>query len=217
MLNRELKRPALGALLLALVLVVASHAIPDWGWSLAYQLKWSLPEIIGWENYWQLIFLAFSACLVLHDPVAYGICLGEIRQNWRWVLLMCATPVLLTAIVYPRLPFKPFSGDSASAWLISPLAQDLLFFGYLYQRFEVHFPGAIHDKFPVKKCILVTAAYFALWHLPGLLSGLGWYLGFQLLYTFAGGCVMGLARQVTNSIIYITIAHMLVNWIAVNT
>ena len=210
-----LKREQIGFLFLATLLVFSSHALPEWTTALAGHYDWSILEWLGRNNFLALLRLLFSIILIANDPAGYGVKIGQVHQKWRWILLMCATPILFTAIVYPWLPNKPFSGGPRTIWLISPVAQDLLFAGYFYQRFSQHFPGTVYPRIAAKKTILLTAFYFALWHTPGIAYSTGGYIWFQLLYTFIGACAMGLLRQYCDSLIYIVLVHMAVNWIAV--
>ncbi|MEP3479116.1 MAG: CPBP family intramembrane glutamic endopeptidase [Fuerstiella sp.] len=216
MTKDELKRQPTGFLPLAMILVFSSHALPAWVRSMAQHFQWPLVKTIGAQNFEQIIFLVFSVALVCHDPRGYGLRLGDgMRKKWVWVLMICAIPIMLTAVVYPLLPSKPFSGGPISTWLISPLAQDLLFAGFLYRWFSIHFPGKLSQAIPMNRCVVLTAACFSLWHTPNIAFGIGPFIWFQLAYTFFGACLVGVIRQWTDSLLYITIVHMAVNCIAV--
>ncbi|MCA9188632.1 MAG: CPBP family intramembrane glutamic endopeptidase [Pirellulaceae bacterium] len=202
---------------LAIILVYASHAIPAY---LVYGNIFGshddiIEQAIGQFNWYQVISLIFSMLLVAHDPAGYGVRIGRARETWKRLVLLCAIPIVLTAIVYPRLESRPFHGAPAAIWLISPLAQDLLFAGYFFEKFRKLFPGHLSARLPFERCIFVTAFFFALWHTPGFAANLGWYIWFQLVYTFFGACLVGLIRQWTGSLLYITVVHMIVNYIAV--
>ena len=215
MTTGDLKRQQIGFLCLALVLVISMHALPAWLGAMAVHFKWQLVDVIGRANFEPLILLLFSIILVCHDPAGYGIRLGDgMRHKWPWVLLICVFPIVATAICYPLLPSKPFSGAPLSTWLICPPAEDLLFAGYLYHGFSVHFPGKVSERFPANRCIFFTAAYFSLAHVPNI-TWIGPFIWFQLVYTFFGACLVGVIRQWTGSMVYITIVHMAVNCIAV--
>ena len=87
-------------------------------------------------------------------------------------------------------------------WLISPAAQDLVFVGFLYGRFEKLFPTDVHARLPIRWALVITALYFAAWHLPNFGAMNPWYVLFQLVYVIFGCIVMGLSRQWTGSVIY---------------
>ncbi len=215
MVKDEIKRQPIGFLSLAFVLVFSTHALPAWLVGMAKYFQWPLVKALGTTNSEQLLFLVIALALIAHDPAGYGLRLGDdMRRKWLVVLGICVVPILLTAVVYPFLPTKPFSGGPIAVWLISPPAQDLFFAGFLYRWFSVHFPGAIANSFNANRYILLTAACFSIWHIPGIAYGIGSFIWFQLAYTFTGACLMGIIRQWTGSILYIMVVHMSVNCIA---
>ncbi len=209
------QRQPVGFLTLAIVLVFSSHALPAWLVGMAKYFEWPLVKTLGTVNSEQLLFLIFAIALVAHDPTGYGLRLGDnLRKKWPRLLGLCVTPIGITALVYPFLPSKPFSGGPIAIWLISPPAQDLFFAGYLYRWFSIHFPGTITESIKINRCILLTASCFSIWHIPGVAYGIGSFIWFQLAYTFLGACLMGIIRQWTGSIVYIMLVHVAVNFIA---
>ena len=133
-------KPAWPELLgLAFILTIAAHAVPE------YALEYSqfFPESVrrtifntwGFSNYFDCLCLIFGLILCLTTPRRSGLRIGTLRPHHWNVLVIVAVPIVLTAIIYPRLPVKPFANMSISMWLISPLAQDLIFSGYLYGLF----------------------------------------------------------------------------------
>jgi hypothetical protein len=50
------------------------------------------------------------------------------------VAVVCGLPVLATALFLPLLGDLPWNRLSSSIWTIQPLAQELVFFGFLYRR-----------------------------------------------------------------------------------
>jgi membrane protease YdiL (CAAX protease family) len=127
-------------------------------------------------------------------------------------------PPAIASIVIPRLPERPFAGQEIGAWLLSPLAEELLFTGFLFGQLIRHFPNPIRPWLRMPAAVLLTAAFFSLGH--------GWnlafskmsveYAVFQLGYTFVGGIVHALIRYWSGSIWYAVLVHMSVNWIAVH-
>lgn len=200
-------------LLLALVLVAAFHAVP--AWAFAFLPRRSLHEQLGqslYEVLWYGATLIVPLLLCLGAPYRSGLRPG-LWQDRKWrVFGICALPVVLTAIIYP-LTSQPFTGSSTGIWLISPAAQDLLFTGYLYGLFDAAFPGAL-GRVRVHRAVFVTAAFFALWHVPNFAGVHVSYVLFQLLYTFLGWAWILLARQLTGSVLPGVATHMAVNFIA---
>lgn len=159
----------------------------------------------------------FGLLLVLPTWRRNGLRLGRLRGNVGRVLLVCGGPVLITAIVYPNLPVRPFGGMPATMWLISPFARDSIFIGYLYGRLEQVFPGYVHPRIPAQRALFIGAVFFTLWHAPGLFSDHPGYVLFQLAYTSVGYVLTGLSRQWTGSFLYVTLCHSSINWIAWTT
>ena len=200
------------------VITLAYISFPSW----LLRFVWSfLPDDISFSsiNYWSewgsgLLEVAFGLLLVLSAPSRSGICIGHIRLHWKKVLLTCGLPVLLTGIVYPFLPYRPFAGQPIMIWLTSPLAQDLVFIGYLYGCFESVAPSYIHRRIRIRWALVLTAVFFSLHHFSGYACWPASFVSFQMLYTFLGLLLIGLSRQWTGSILYAVAAHTGVNLIA---
>lgn len=201
-------------LLLAVVLVAAFHAIPWWVFN--FLPRRAIYDQLGEHGYATLYdamtgVMPFLLCIGF--PLRSGLTLGRWQGNGLKVIGICVLPILLTAIIYP-LTSRPFSGGRIGSWLVSPLAQDLLFAGFLYGLLDGAFPGRVHRRCPVNWAVLVTAAFFALWHVPNFLDMPPAYVAFQLFYTSIGGAWMLLARQLTGSIVPGVVTHMACNFIA---
>lgn len=201
-------------LCLAIILTFAAHKFPEWVTLLSAGFVPGVVQVIGYGNYYWLWTFAFGVLLVVASPKRYGVRIGLIRPHIGKTAFVCILPVVLTAIVYPQLPVRPFSGAPVGSWLISPLAQDLVFIGYLYTKFDDLFPGFIHRRVPIRWALIITGFFFAAWHLPNFAGIPAGYVVFQLFYSFAGFVFIGLSRQWTGSIIYMTCVHMAVNLIA---
>jgi membrane protease YdiL (CAAX protease family) len=201
-------------LLLALALVAAFHAVPSWVF--AFLPRRQMYEALGEQGYGTLYDTATGVLpllLCLGAPLRCGFRLGVWKDRTLKVLGVCVLPVILTGIIYP-LTSRPFSGYPIGCWLVSPAAQDLLFTGYLYGLLDVAFPGPIHRRVRVNRAVLITAVFFALWHVPNFFGISTAYVCFQLLYTAIGGAWVLLARQMTGSILPGIATHMAVNFIA---
>lgn len=189
--------------------------IPRWrlfeqAWARDFAGLHSLP----WEWYVSIIMAGAALLLALSAPQRSGLRAGTIRRDWRRVLLVCGGALLATAVVYPQLPVRPWANASITMWTVSPVAQELLFFGYIYGRLNESFPGYVHDRVPVARALLLTAAFFALWHIPNFFSLPFAYFIFQLFYTGVLAIIPGLARQWTGSVLYGILTHAGVNFIA---
>jgi len=213
--NRVVDKPVspVEALALAVVLVVAFHAIPDWIIRIVAALG-HRPQLSmkGWANLYDGLSGIMPLILAAATPRRSGLRIGNWSGCTAKVIGICALPVVLTAVIYP-FTSQPFKGDRIGCWLISPAAQDLLFTGYLFGLFDRVFPRAAHPRIRIRSAILVTAAFFCLWHVPNFLGISAGYVAFQLVYTFIGGAWLLLARQLTGSLLPGLVTHMAVNLI----
>lgn len=167
----------------------------------------------AWRYAYDLAALVMPLILCLVTPKRSGLVLGNWRGHWRRTVGVCMVPVVATAIVYPYTS-QPFTGGTAGGWLISPLAQDLLFAGYIYGLIGKTFTGSIDRRGIINSAVVVTALLFSLWHTPNFSGIAPAYVTFQLLYTFAFYNLMLLPRRWTGSILPVVITHMAVNFLA---
>ncbi len=206
---------------LAFVITFAACAVPYWAWVLVYpnlpnEAQVFLGRTVGMENTIYLAELVFGLALAVPTWQRSGLRLGKWRGRGRGLVLVCILPALIAGALYALLPERPFHKSGVGMWLISPLAQDLVFMGYLYGRFEELFPEYLHPRLPLRWALVLASVFFALWHLPNMAHesiGVRFTL-FQMAYTFVGGCFVGLSRQWTGSMLYFTCSHMLINAIA---
>lgn len=212
----ESERGRFEALSLSAALTIVAMVLPDslemlslWRWLWSPHYAW-----LQFHRFADGVLILLGLVLVLPAPRASGLCIGDIRKHWKGVLLVVGGPVLLTAIVYPNLPNQPFHNVDLTIWLTSPVAQDLIFGGVIYRLIRPHFSTRVHRKLPFEWALPVGGLFFAGWHLQNFMSFSPGYVCFQLLYTWAAFTIVGLTRQWTGSLIYVTIAHMSGNFIA---
>lgn len=201
-------------LCLGAIITTAYIAIPRW----LVQMTWyQFPESMRTREwfvwYHELLSLAFAFLLVSGSLKRSGLRLGTIKHHWRGVLVVCSIPIILTALINPFLPEKPFANASFHMWLTSPLHQDLIFSGFLYGRLVQVAPSYLHKKIRIRWALILTAAFFSLHHLANIHFLSGGYLIFQLIYSFLGLLLVGLSRQWTGTILYVLFVHVSVNLI----
>lgn len=169
---------------------------------------------IGPDNWRYGCELVMGLVLAVPTWYASGLRIGTIREHWLGVSLICGLPLALTLIVYPLLPAQPFAGAPSGLWLLSPPAQDMVYSGFLYGRFERLFPNFLSDRIRIRWAVIVTAMFFSAWHIRNFENMEPSYVWFQLLYTLVGAIWIGMSRQWTGSMLYGMFAHMAGNYIA---
>jgi membrane protease YdiL (CAAX protease family) len=212
----------LESLLLALAITVAFVGAPQWVYMVtAYRLESIYQEITGrspeaavFPLYYDSLSLAFGLLLVLGAPRKFGLCLGDIGPNWRRVLAVIAIPLTVCTIGCQFVPLPSWVGSNVGIWLVSPLAQDLVFAGFLYTTIEAAFPGNVHSRMPIRKTLLITGVFFSLHHVQNFLNTDAALVWLQLGYTYLGFVFAGLTRQWTGSLLYLTLSHSAGNFIA---
>lgn len=201
-------------MVVAALLAFGSHALPQYVLHVVLSSSRYPAETWGAANIFYFSALVYGLLLAVSSPKRSGLRVGAIRKAWKGVLLVCGGPIVVTLIVYPLLPTKPWGGASYHMWLTSPLAQDAVFIGYLFGCFDELFPKRFLPKIPVPTALLLTCVFFTAWHVPSFLSLPVGYTLFQLVYVFVICLITGLSRVWTGSILYFTVTHGIVNLIA---
>lgn len=175
------------------------HAIPQWVFGFLFQREiFEALGANGYATFYDAVTGVMPLLLCFGAPLRNGLSLGRWRGAGLQVAGICALPVVLTAIVDP-FTSQPFSGGPIGIWLVSPLAQDLLFVGFLYGLFEEVFPGEVFPRFRINRSMLLTAAFFALWHVPSFANMAPAYVALQLLYVSLGAVWRLQARRLTGT------------------
>jgi membrane protease YdiL (CAAX protease family) len=202
------------AVVLSGTLVAAFHAVPFWLFRFfdSRELRGRLGENVFWTLF-DVTSCILPLALCLAAPRRSGLKLGQYKAHAWKVLGICIVPVVLTALIYP-LTSRPFQSQRIGMWLVSPLAQDLLFAGYLFGLLNSTFPGSIHQRLPIRQAVFLTALFLALWHVPNFQGVAAAYVSFQLIYTFLFCGWLLLARQLTGSLLPGLLTHMACNFIA---
>jgi len=200
---------------LALAITLCASALPRWR---VVTHLW-LQDVGGlraipWPWYSDVVLLLLGLALVLPTRRRSGLQIGRLRKYRLRVLVTSLLVIGTVAAVYPNLPTRPWANTSAEMWILSPLAQDLIFVGYLYGRLLRAFPGHVHPAVPLDRSLCIVVAFFAFWHIPNFLALPAGYVVFQLLYTSVGALVPGLTRQWTGSVLPVTFLHSATNFIA---
>jgi membrane protease YdiL (CAAX protease family) len=178
-----------------------------------------LPNLAGWQllGFWTLIkslvWLGGAATLFRPDgPRAW---VGTYRGGGLWVALLAMAWGALDALAL-WLGLKPAPGALAPApeWVailvVAPLLEELLFRGVLWSAGE----AAAARRWYVW---LISAAGFALWHLPGWIAqrGLAETLIPELIVTFNVGLLCGAGRWITGSVWAAVLLHLVNNAVSI--
>ncbi len=216
------------AVVLAFVVMIAATEIGR-----IVQELISSSDGFGWRGYataserriQDIALLGFGIVLVSAAPRRSGISLGTLRNAPKAVVACLVVFGVSAAFRY--LPFdfpasieptrsRLFRGCwGTTSWLVSPLAQELIFSGFVFGSLDRHFPRRWHRILPITTAGLLTALLFGLWHLiPDYLAGhnSGGFVAFRFVYTAAGMLIYTMTRVWTGSIIYALLTHTAVNF-----
>src|ERR1700751_1175042 len=93
-------------------------------------------EITGDANWYRCAEFIYGFALAITTPRASGLILGHPLRHRFALLLVTVLPLAVIAVVYPRLPERPFARYETGFWLLSAPGQELVYTGFLYGRFE---------------------------------------------------------------------------------
>ena len=150
--------------------------------------------------------------LTLGDKLAW-------KRRWIFVALWWLLPPLLVLAVYPNFTSRPFHGASWGFWLLAPIAEELLFGGFIYGRMAGIFgKPSTNWRGAFSPTLIITAFLAALFFWPFLRNadnagkniGVS-YAEFQMLYVFLFSLWMFNIRRWTGSILPAVLNHILVN------
>ncbi|MCA9057818.1 MAG: CPBP family intramembrane metalloprotease [Planctomycetaceae bacterium] len=217
--HHRLSRPE--AVLVAIAITLAFVAIPEWlsgvtgRWcTRAFQRLFATDS---GNEFWGFLYHFWALCLGLllvgGSPRKYGLCRGNLRPHRGRVMAMIGLPLTVATIGCQFIPLPEWMGQNMALWMISPLAQDLVFGGFIYVLIESVFPGDLHQRLPIRRTVVISGIFFSLHHLPNVLYSPVWFVLLQLCYTYLGYLMMGLVRQWTGSLLYVTFTHSLGNLI----
>jgi membrane protease YdiL (CAAX protease family) len=177
---------------------------------------------LGWfasATFRDLVLLGFGLLLVASAPRRSGISLGT-KEHRGKAIAICGF-IIGGALAY-RVFFQggTFSDWQTgwSIWAISPLAQELVFSGFILGLLHQHFPRWWFASVPMTTAVAITAALFAMWHfIPDYIFAREdmSFIGFRIAYTAGGWLLYGISRLWTGTILYAVIMHIAVNFITV--
>lgn len=191
---------------------ITFHWIPDSWWRHTAGLFEALDRT--WSYGLSLTLLGVA--MTIWSPRVFGLTWSQTWRERRLVARVGGAMFLIAAIgmLFIRVPFF---GQSAAFFLCIPLAEELLFRGFVFAALDDAFPRRLTiARFRFAAATLLSSVAFGLWHLGGLQWPSDGFTVFQVTYTTIAGFLFALMRERTGSLIAPWIVHALVNAWAVN-
>ena len=207
-------------LVLALVVTFGLAALPIY-WTTRL---WGFDRLVGPRNAHAYMVLLVGIALTCYNPDAFGVRLGRRRDHARaWWLYAIGFGFLSVYVPAFTLadPFYQPRPSSIGLFTIGPLAEELIFRGFLFAVL-VDLAG---DRYNPRKLLTAPVIWngvlFGLWHLgplyraaiEGTTADL-WQVPVRVVVTGAGGLYLAALREKTGSIVGPTVLHMLFNLLA---
>jgi len=162
--------------------------------------------------------LVFGVILVASDPRRSGITLGT-KKNSGKALVACGVIIGGTLLYRFALNGNAFDSWNApwSTWAISPIAQELVFSGFILGLLNEYFPRRWIEPLPLSGAVVASAALFGMWHfIPDVIFSdrdASWLL-FRQAYTAIPWMLYAMTRLWTGTILYAVVMHLAVNFIS---
>lgn len=204
-------RPARRVAAIVLTAAMTFHWIPVHWWHHVGHLFGRLPE--PWP--YRLSSLSLAVLLTIWAPRTFGLIWARTWTAHRMVTIVGGgmVAVAIVGMLFIRVPFY---GGSSAIFLCVPLAEELLFRGFLFAVLDDAFPRKwSFGRLRLSIAIVVTAFAFGLWHLGGLRMPTDGFIMFQVIYATIAGLLLAIMRENTGSIWAPWVVHFVVNTWAV--
>jgi membrane protease YdiL (CAAX protease family) len=206
----KLQQAVVVAALIGLVFYLPAFIL--WCGPLFYFYNEEICEQIGTSNLWHLLLLFCGIALCAFHPKAMGVRLGRIRESLGFIALVAALAWALTAIGVLLVPDHPFQDAPPGMYLLTPVAEELIFRGFAYTALLWAFRGKT-TRYGMSYAVLGSGLLFGLWHIS-MAGTVTWgWVWLQAAYTTLAGIMLGVVRERTNSVVPCVAAHMGSNYI----
>jgi len=202
---------------LALVVTLGLAALPIyWVTSLI-----GFDRLVGPPNAHAYMLLLAGIALTCYNPDAFGVVLGRHRRAW-WLYALGFGFLVVYVPVFKLLdPFYQPLPSNISLFTIGPLAEELIFRGFLFAVLVDLAGNRYNSQKLITAPVVWNAVLFGLWHLgplyraaiDGVTADL-WQAPIRVLVTGLGGLYLAALRQKTGSILAPTLLHSLFNLLA---
>ncbi len=180
--------------------------------------------LVGPRNAHGYMLLLAGIALTCYNPGAFGVRLGRWRDHARvWWLYAIGFVFLGGYVLVVRLvdPFYQPRPGWIGLFTIGPLAEELIFRGFLFAVLVDLAGSRYNPKRLLTRPVVWNAMLFGLWHLGPLyraaIEGTPldvWQVLFRVVWTGVGGLYLAALREKTGSILGPTLLHMLYNLLA---
>jgi membrane protease YdiL (CAAX protease family) len=181
-------------------------------------------RLVGPHNAFGYMLLVAGIALTCYNPDGFGVRLGQWRDHRRvWWLYAIGVGFLVIYVPAFTLidPFYQPRPGWIGLFTIGPLAEELIFRGFLFAVL-VDLAGAKYDpKRTPTWPVVVNAVLFGLWHLGPLYKAAYegttaelWQAPIRVAVTGTGGLYLCALREKTGSILGPALFHMLFNLLA---
>jgi len=162
-----------------------------------------------------LIKFTLAILLCLSSRIASGLQIGDRagwKRHWLAVIFIWVLPVIVVAILFPALGKPDHTYKSMGFWLVTPIAQQLLFSGYIYGQMQFIFGRPAHTGMrALGAAPLVRSFLFALSFWPLLRASEPGPVITQMAYAFLYSLWILNIRRWTDSVWPCVLNHLLVN------
>ncbi len=156
------------------------------------------------------IGLVVASLLVTAAPLRSGLIVPRLQNVWPRVIGTCVGCVaggLFIAYQTHTLELRSIDHDHW-LWLVGPIGEDLVIAGFLFGKFDSLWPGPLFRWLPVRRTVVLTAVFFALYHALNFQSMNSTRLYTQSAVVFLIAAAVCLTRQWTGSILFVMLTHV---------
>jgi membrane protease YdiL (CAAX protease family) len=202
---------------LALIVTFGLAALPIY-WTTRL---WGFDGLVGPRNAHAYMLLVAGIALTCYNPGAFGVALGRHKRAW-WLYALGFGFLIVYVPAFKLIdPFYQPRPGWIGLFTIGPLAEELIFRGFLFAVLVDLAGKRYNPKKLLTAPVIWSGVLFGLWHLgplyraaiEGVTADL-WQVPVRVVVTGLGGLYLAALREKTGSILGPTLLHMLFNLLA---